>query len=170
VPSPELLITHADAPAAPALPVMPPSGRISSIVEDLGLAMGGLRNRAYCAFAWRWARDDVARTQLEKHLPVTIEHLRFEREWPMRMRGELYLHKLSWLAIWEEHNWWWIRVGEAWPLLINMDEELWKHRVAEKYEVIRSVLDCWCEEARSHAQRRSIDLAPIDQRLALAKP
>ena len=166
--SPEMLLTHADAPAAPALPVMPPSGRVTAIVEQLGLAMGGVKAPAYAAFAWRWGRDYRAKVELDRYLRREVLLLARHRGWPLKMRGERYLHKLAWLAVWEEHNWWWIRISEAWPRLIEVDEEMWKHRIAEKYVAVRGVLDVWCDDARRVAARRMIDIAAIDQRLTLA--
>lgn len=152
----ESLMTRVDAPAAPALPVMPPTGRISSLVSELGLAMGGVRDPCYCAFAWRYARDERALIKLRRYLyDATLKTAR-RMKWPYKMRGDTYLDRLVWLALWDEHNWWWIRQGKAWARLIDMDDELWNHRVAEKYITVRDQLDRWCEEARRVAHDRGI--------------
>lgn len=113
--------------------------------------LGGVRSEAYCAFAWRYARDDIARVGLQKHLGAETLKIARRYSWPPRMRGKRYFAKLCWLAIWEEHDWWWIRQGRAWPRLVGMDDELWEHRVAEKYSIIRDVLDMWCSEANRRA-------------------
>jgi hypothetical protein len=149
-------MTRTCAPSAPALPVMPPTGRVSCLVAELGLAMGGVRDPCYCAFAWRYARDERALWKLHRYLlGATLKTAR-RLHWPYKMRGRRYLHKLVWLALWDEHNWWWIRQGKAWPRLIDMDDELWNHRVAQKYVTVRDQLDRWCSEAHRVAQERGI--------------
>lgn len=159
--SPEMLITHADAPAAPELPTMPPTGRITAIVAELGLAMGGVSDPAYCAFAWRYARDYVALCRLRRHLYGATLKMARRLHWPYKIRGRTYLHRLVWLALWEEHNWWIIRAGKAWARLIGMDDELWEHRVAEKYNAVRDILDGWCHEARRTARARMVCLDTV---------
>lgn len=154
----ERLMTYADAPAAPPLPTMPPSGRITAIVADLGLAMGGTSNAAYCAFAWRWARDEVALQALKTELHTAAQAMALRRRWPPRMHGIDYIPRLCWLALWEEHNWWWIRQGKAWPRLVEIEDEIWNHRVADKYEAVRDVLDGWCASAAKVARLRTADL------------
>lgn len=110
--------------------------------------MGGVSNPSYCAFAYRYSRDYRALRHLKRHLYDAAIKLAKHRSWPEKMRGQQYIHKLSWLALQEEHNWWWITVGQAWPRLIGIDEELWEHRVAEKYNCVRTLLDGWCEDVK----------------------
>jgi len=153
----EQSVTRALAPAAPELPAMPPTGRISAVVADVGLMLGGVSEPAYCAIAWRWARDRAALVALTRHLRLATVRLAQLRGWPTRMRGLPYLDRLVWLALCEEHHWWAIRQTRAWPLLIGMDADLWEHRVAEKYNEVRRQLDSWCAEARACAVARLDD-------------
>lgn len=146
-------MTRGNAPAAPALPVMPPSGQVSKIVQELGLTMGGVSNPAYCAFAWRFSRDQVAYWPLKRHLLRATYETARRLHWPFKMRNRFYLHRLVWLAVAEEHNWYWIREGKAWPRLIGMEDDLWHARVAAKYSKVRDQLDAWCESALARARR-----------------
>jgi hypothetical protein len=132
---------------------LPSSNRVNAILHDLGIAMGGLHSPSYCAFAWRWARDDVARRYLRVYLLEEADRLQRREKWPKRMRGQLYLDKLVVLAIREEHEWFQMRARQAHAQLAGIEQDLWDHRLHRYYEGVRDILEQWCGRAYSHVAR-----------------
>jgi hypothetical protein len=171
--TPERLMTIAQARGM-SMDAIPSGARPEFTVAEVGQALAGLpvfdQERAYAAFAYRWAGDDSRRSVLYAHLTRAVylgyeENPRYiplaEREgWPKRIREQKYMDRLVCLAILEERYWFTIRMYSLWPALMadsgfkDMDDELWTRRISRKYEGVREILEGWCAKARSHAARK----------------
>lgn len=136
---------------------LPSSGKVQAVLHDLGIALGGLSSPAYCAFAWRWARDDLAYRRLRWVLLIEADRVAKRERWPDRMRGRRYLDPLVMLALREEHEWFQMRARNAHAQLAGFDQDLWDHRLSRYYEGVRDILERWCGEAFSHIARMQID-------------
>jgi hypothetical protein len=171
--TPERLMTIAQARGM-SMDCLPSGSRPEFTVAEVGQALAGLpivdQERAYAAFAYRWAGDDSSRSVLYSHLTRAVwlgyeEQPRYvplaAREgWPRLIREQKYMDRLVKLAILEERCWFTIRMYSLWPVLMadsgftDMDDELWTRRLSRKYEGVRDILESWCSRARSHAARK----------------
>jgi hypothetical protein len=72
---------------------------------DVAHACKGLDHRAYCAFSYRWARDDSVYAALFAALFLEADLLAQHERWPRRTSaGARYLQTLVRLALFEERH------------------------------------------------------------------
>lgn len=129
--------------------------------EDAAHACGGLADKYYCAFAYRFAGDDLVYGNLYVHLRLALGHVGRHERWPDKIAGHFYLAKLVRLALFEEYCttrapklWEQLRVAQAWPRIIELPDSAWERFLRPRYEHCRAFLDEWCGTAWSHISPR----------------
>lgn len=138
-----------------------PGGIPEWTAADAAHACGGLQERYYCAFAYRFAGDDSVYPCLFDNLKVSISLVAQREDWPVRVGGHHYLARLARLALFEDfcmsrapRVWQLLRASEAWPDLIQLPAANWPRFLRPRYEHCRALLDEWCGTAWSHVSKR----------------
>ena len=146
-----------------------PGGTPEWTAEDAAHACGGLGEKFYCAFAYRFAGDDSVYGKLYINLRFAVGRVARHERWPDKVSGRYYQARLVRLALFEDFCmtrapkvWNAVRASDAWPDLIELPSAVWPKFLRPRYEHCRAFLDEWCGTAWSHVSRRIADEDPSE--------